>query len=115
MKVERKRSSHYFREDILKKLNAQCPFCGARYTPWKGKMIDAISDAELMHLQCTRCKGSVVALVMVSGHIISSIGLLTDLSLQDVRKFRSSERVNEDDVLELHTLLNQTKHISYEQ
>lgn len=94
-----------FKPEILRKLLSVCPVCGNKYTRWKGKVLDETADAELMYVVCPHCGGAMVALVLAMGPVISSIGLITDLTSTDVDKFKMAEKITEDDLIELHNIL----------
>lgn len=64
-------------------------------------------DAHLLHLECRKCGSAVVALVTTSGMGVSSVGLVTDLTSDDVLKFAGSEEVSVDDIIDFHLLLEQ--------
>jgi hypothetical protein len=58
--------------------------------------------AHLVHLECEACGSAVVAVIMNNALGLSTVGLLTDLTPEDVLKFRSNGTVSADEVLELH-------------
>lgn len=70
-------------------------------------MITQSNKAELVHVQCQTCQGSLVALLFSTGPLISSIGLVSDLSREDVVRFQSASAVSEDDLFSLHDWLRQ--------
>lgn len=62
-------------------------------------------ESRLLHLRCQKCSSSILALVLLSPAGVNSIGLLTDLSFEDVRRFKSGNSVNTDDVLKVHEMM----------
>lgn len=85
---------------------AACPLCDERYTPLQAHVLDAREGAHLLHLECRHCGGAVVAAVRSDQVGVSSLGLLTDLTSDDVVKFKDAVGTTEpDDVLDLHQLL----------
>lgn len=63
-------------------------------------------QTRLLHVQCRKCRHSILALVLVNQVGASSVGLLTDLSYEDVLKFQAGSRVSVNDVIDLHNLLD---------
>lgn len=85
---------------------AACPLCEERYTPLQASVIAAREGAHLLHLECRNCGGAVVAAIRNDQVGVSSIGLLTDLTSDDVVKFVDARGpATADDVLDLHSVL----------
>jgi hypothetical protein len=59
-------------------------------------------DARLVHATCRACGASTVALMAFGEAGGSTVGLVTDLSHDDVLRFHGSRRVSTDDVIEAH-------------
>lgn len=93
------------KQEALEKLLAACPFCRSRQASFITGVISESRDAELVHARCSICQGALVALLFSTGPIISSIGLVTDLSLADVSRFQHSKTITEDDLLAIHEWL----------
>ena len=53
-------------------------------------------------VDCRKCKSRVLVLITSNQNGISSLGLLTDLSSEEVVKFSQSKPVSTDDVLDLY-------------
>ncbi|MEI6627143.1 MAG: hypothetical protein WCL61_00970 [bacterium] len=75
-----------FSEDNLKAV-AFCPVCHNRYNPMEAKIIDETDSSHLLHVKCHNCHSAILALISVSGVGISSFGLVTDLDVQEIRRF----------------------------
>lgn len=91
------------------KVISACPLCNVHYTPLQAHVIDAREDAHLLHLECRNCGCAVVAAIRSEQLGVSSIGLLTDLTSDDVVRFKDTAAVLEvDDVIELHDRLAST-------
>ncbi len=88
-----------------------CPVCNARYHSAELRILEERSDAQLVHVQCRKCRSSVLAVVLANQLGISSVGLVTDLSGEDVLKFRRQPVVSADDVLDVHLQLRQPSFI----
>jgi hypothetical protein len=73
----------------------------------EARVIDERDGRHLMHIRCKKCAHSILALVLTSGMGVSSMGLLTDLTFDDVVQFREAKAITVDDVIALHHLLEQ--------
>lgn len=89
----------------------RCPVCGYRYNLEQTKIIDSKDDkfspngSLLIHTDCDRCKSSVVFSIAVDGPEIFSVGMVTDLTSSDTRKFKNSQPICSDDILATHQFL----------
>jgi hypothetical protein len=88
------------------KLVSYCPVCETRYNPMEARLLGQQEETQLLHVQCRKCHNSILALVQVNQIGASSVGLLTDLSFEDVVGFRSASTVSLDDVIATHTWFN---------
>lgn len=87
------------------RLVSYCPVCDMQYNNVEAKILGEDGDTRLVHVCCKKCRHSVLALVLVNQVGVSSVGLLTDLTYEDVLQFRSSKRVTVKDVIDIHTVL----------
>lgn len=71
------------------------------------QVINRNKAAELLHIACGSCRGAVVALIYHSGPMMSSIGLITDLSGEDIARLQHQPALQEDDIINLHVCLRQ--------
>ncbi len=102
--MQARRKSHQLSSDGLR-LISYCPLCEASYNPLRARVLDERDEAHLVHIQCARCGSSIVALIMSSGIGITSVGLVTDLTGDDVLRFKDETRISVDEVLDVHQLL----------
>ena len=70
------------------------------------QIVEERDDAHLIHIECRKCGSSIVALIMSAGIGMSSVGLVTDLTGDEVGEVRLRESVHADDVLDVHQSLN---------
>ncbi|MDP3985293.1 MAG: hypothetical protein Q8P82_00880 [bacterium] len=105
--MAQKRSAQSWDDGL--RLISVCPLCEAQYNPLEAHLIDEEDNSHLLHITCIKCSHAVLARVLVSSGGISSVGLVTDLSYDDVVKFRDAEEVKDDEVLALHGLLDTGK------
>jgi len=83
------------------RLMARCPLCQTRYQPSAAKVIAEREDAYLLHVPCVKCKSAVVALIFANMFGVNSVGVLTDLTSDEVLT-TDSQAVSADDVLALY-------------
>ena len=95
-------------QQALDRLLAKCALCGSDRPSPEATIVNESSDTELVHVTCKTCKGSIVALIFTTDHIISSVGVITDLTTKDLRKFQNSSVLNEQDILSVHETLQQS-------
>lgn len=82
-----------------------CPVCQTSYYPWQAQVLEERPEAHLIYVECHKCGSGQVALIISSAMGVSTVGLVTDLTPADIVKFKSSEPVSVDDILEIHTLV----------
>lgn len=82
-----------------------CPFCNTSYTVRAARVLAQKDDAHVVHIECRNCGGSIVALVLASNLGAQSVGVVTDLTRDEVAHYSGAHPVNTDDVLNLHAVL----------
>lgn len=102
--MQPKRKSHHLSGDGLR-LISYCPLCEASYNPLRARVLDERDEAHLVHIQCSQCGSSIVALIMSSALGITSVGLVTDLTGDDVLRFKDESPLDADEVLQVYELL----------
>ncbi len=79
-----------------------CPFCGAEYaTAARVTIRDAQREA-LVHVTCAGCRKAMVMAIERTETRLRSVGVMTDCSANDYRRFSHGHRVSLDDVLRVH-------------
>lgn len=91
------------------KFVSYCPLCNSAYNPLEAKILEEREDAHLVHVRCRNCHSAIVALIVAGGLGVSSIGLVTDLSSEDVLRFKNGEPITIDDILDLHHKLKEQR------
>lgn len=102
--MQPKKKPRHLSGDALR-LISYCPLCESSYNPLRARVLEERGDAHLLHIQCANCGSSVVALLFTSGAGLTSIGLVTDLTSDDVLRFKDQTTVNTDEVMSLHEFL----------
>ncbi len=91
----------YFSDEDVRMI-AYCPFCESDLNPVKAKIIDDRDDGQLIHIQCNNCHGFILALLTKTVSGLSSIGLITDLTFDDVFQFKNKPKLRADDIIDIH-------------
>jgi hypothetical protein len=60
----------------------------------------------LLHTDCEKFKSSVVFSIAIDGPEIYSIGMVTDLTSLDTKKFKNASPISPDEVLGVHGFLS---------
>jgi transcription elongation factor Elf1 len=82
-----------------------CPLCGQNYDSKKIKVVERKDGLMIFYLVCPRCKSSVMTMVSASSLGVTSVSMLTDITEEDMERFKNKEPISADDVLELHMFL----------
>ena len=89
-----------------------CPVCNTKYTAEQTNIIGAEEGTEkfedssmLVHTDCVRCQSSVVFNISLEGPELFSVGMVTDLTSDDAKKFKEAENITSEDVLAFHDYL----------
>ncbi|OGY43056.1 MAG: hypothetical protein A2729_03765 [Candidatus Buchananbacteria bacterium RIFCSPHIGHO2_01_FULL_39_14] len=90
-------------------LITHCPVCNLRFNPLEAKVLEEGENTHLVYIKCRHCQASILALISASQLGISSVGLITDLSGDDIMKFKEMSPITFDDVIESHQFLRREK------
>ena len=96
-----KRKKRTNAEDGMK-LVQQCPLCETVYEPLEIKVLNETDNKHLDHVTCAKCKHSEAALITHNPNGVSSLGLITDASSDDILRFVEVDAVDFDDVISWH-------------
>ena len=97
-------SSTNFWHDGLR-IVSYCPLCEAEFNPMEARVLGEEGETHLVHVRCRSCLNAILALVLITKAGVSSVGLVTDLSYEDVIRFKTGAKVSVDDILEVHKLM----------
>lgn len=84
---------------------SRCPLCNAGYRMEDAFTLESSEDASMIYIECARCRSSIVAVVAMSGVGIISFGMVTDMTRDDVDRFRTSASLSSNELLEMIQLL----------
>lgn len=88
----------------LLSLVLRCPVCGNKYSTEQTSVIEETIPM-MVHTDCELCKSSMVFSVALDGPEILSVGMITDLTASDAKKFRDTSHITPDDVIDFHNFI----------
>ena len=90
--------------DFLR-LVSTCPLCEARYAHGAARLLAEEGETRLVHVTCKKCGGATLSLILENPSGASSVGMVTDLTHEDVVRMHRDRRVCTDDVIDVHEAL----------
>lgn len=84
---------------------SRCPLCNAGYRMEDASTLESAEDASMIYIECARCRSSIVAVVAMSGMGVVSLGMVTDMSKEDIERFRDMPSLSSNELLEMIQLL----------
>ncbi len=87
------------------KMLAHCPMCHSAYEPSEIRLLGEKGTTRLFHCTCGSCKHAVLAVVLEAAGSVSSVGLMTDMEVQDAMRFQLAGPVTTDECIAVHRLL----------
>lgn len=91
------------------KVVSRCPLCDSPYDNLDTRILGEDGETRLLHIRCQKCSNALLALILISQGAVSSVGLITDLSYEDVLRFQKGKMISTNDVIDMHTALNETQ------
>lgn len=85
---------------------SRCPFCSAEYDLDGAKVIGEEDDSTVVYVTCSECESSIVAVVAMSGLGVVSLGLVTDMTAEDTKRFFGSKGLSSNDLISIYEILN---------
>lgn len=89
-----------------------CPICRGSYQQQRVEVITEKNRARLVHITCANCHNGLLAIIASGAMGMSTVGMLTDLTANDVRRLQSWQTISEDELLFFYKLL-ETKQFNF--
>lgn len=89
------------------RLVSYCPVCETRSNSMNAQTLGREGETHLMHIRCHKCENAFLTLTLANAIGATSVGLFTDLAFEDVMKFREDRSISVNDVIAMHTMLEQ--------
>lgn len=96
-------------DNLSGKLLSKCPICGSKNDVLEMTIIDDQGENNMVYIKCEKCHTSFVGVVNLDPTGASIVSFATDLQKDEIVKFQKGERVSEDDILDLHNILEDKK------
>jgi len=80
----------------------QCPFCRVSYTPDQFDVLESSARGVLYVVECLKCHHTLFGSFFFTDEGMSSIGMLTDFTKEDILKFRHKAPISADELLLLY-------------
>lgn len=91
---------------------SQCPLCNNKIIDLN--IIEEINNGYLMHSKCSKCGNTILFIATTNELGINVIGMNTDLSMDEIIKFKnSSDYVEIDDAIKIKQSLIKKEFIKY--
>lgn len=84
---------------------SRCPFCSAEYDLDGAKVVGEEDESTVVYVTCSECESSIVAVVAMSGLGIVSLGLVTDMTADDTKRFFGSKQITSNELLTMYEVL----------
>lgn len=89
----------------------RCPVCSNKYTADNTSLLerdespDTQNSGLLVHADCESCNSSVVFSISMDGPELFSVGMVTDLTAEDAKKFAAADKISADEVIDFHKFM----------
>ncbi len=85
------------------KFLGNCPICNKKYNSDNASVLEKNQEFMSFYINCEHCLSSVIVAVFfpLSG-LVTTIGMLTDVSREDLKKMKKLSPLTADEVLEMH-------------
>jgi len=93
------------------RLNGRCPICNTMYDLQKFKILAERDQNVLTFIQCAQCGSGLLSMLTMTPQGLQAVGLVTDMTSDEVVNFEQGRTVSSDDVVALHTALENNLNI----
>ncbi len=81
------------------KFIGHCPICNTRYEHDRAKLFAQRDAANLIHITCGKCASNFIAMIVMMGQGLSSVGMVTDLSFDDAKQLYKTAPITVDEII----------------
>ena len=88
------------------KFLGNCPICNKKFGGARASEIEKVESVQTLYVECQKCGSSVVLGVVknIPG-LVTTVGMLTDMNREDIRRIRNLPPITPDYILEIHNYL----------
>ena len=84
------------------RLLSYCPLCEKQHQGVDAHVLGSEGDICVWHIRCRACHHALLAMVLKNKELVSTVGIVTDLSVDDVHRVMNQKSVSLNDVLRAH-------------
>jgi len=88
------------------KIDAKCPVCNSLYDFGRLEVIQEEDGATLMYIKCSTCHSAALSIIALGAFGIKVASMITDLEKDEVMRFQEERPVQDEEVLQLHEMLD---------
>ncbi len=81
------------------KFIGHCPICNHRYEENRAKLFAKQDAANLVHITCGKCSSNFIAMIVIMGQGLSSVGMVTDLNFNDAKQLYKTAPLTVDEII----------------
>ena len=93
------------------KMLSYCPLCNKEHPSSDANMLGIEGDMCVWHVRCRFCSNAMLALILKNKDLVSSVGIVTDLSCDDISRITNQSSVSLDDVLRAHQAMSSSQYL----
>jgi hypothetical protein len=87
------------------KIIGHCPLCHSAYGDAGVKLLGENGPMRLFHCTCASCGHAVLAVIVENLGSVSSVGMVTDLEIQDALRFKDAKSVSSEECIQTHRVM----------
>lgn len=88
------------------KIIDRCPTCQSEYATGSVRLLEQVGSYDLLHCVCPKCLVSAVVLMNFNEAPMSVFSMVTDLTEQELLRYKNYQAVTPDDCLNLFKVLS---------
>ena len=87
------------------KFIGRCPISSTEYKQEAARFFAEQDSSRLLHITCNKCQSHFVAMIVIAGQGLSSVGMITDLNYEDALRLYRQSAVSLDEIINYHEFL----------
>jgi hypothetical protein len=92
-----------------------CPVCAKRYNGSKVNILKNDLSEMMVHITCENCLSSIISNISFNNVRIMAVGILTDLTKEDLHLIKNKKYITSDDVIDLHEYIEKEGCIKFKE
>ncbi len=87
------------------KVMRECPVCTTVFENEHIKTVETTEGSQILHTTCSACQNSLIFFIGSTQLGLGLIGMMSDLTYEDIIRFRPKEAISEDTIIECYQAL----------